>query len=336
MAHLTATKQLLECVEAANRRSVFFRKRCAIVVALSGGPDSVALLAVLALLRRKYSLTLHAAHLDHGLSRAAATHLRHARTAAGRFGARFHLKKTDVAALARREHRSIEEAGRLARYQFLRSVARRTGATAIATGHTLDDQAETVLLRLMRGAGPNGLAGIRVRRDERGVSVIRPFLGVEKKTLLSFLRENKIAFSVDPTNRSDEFTRNRVRHGLLPYLEKKFNPRVKHALASLADACAETQDVIEKAADKAWRRAIKRGKGVVLLRVPALKKLHPAVLSEVLFRAAGEVSGEPRLSRAHVESLKTLIASREPRLETHLPHGMKAQKAGGVLRLTAH
>ncbi len=336
MAHRSATKELLERVEAANRRSGFFRKGTAVLVALSGGPDSVALLAALSILRKKYALTLHAAHMDHGLSRAAAAHRRHAAAAAERFGASFHFKKTDVAALARRQHRSIEEAGRIARYDFLLDVARKTGVSAIATGHTLDDQAETVLLRLLRGTGPKGLAGIRPRRDERGVPVIRPFLNVEKKTLLSFLRENKIQFSVDPTNRSADFTRNRIRHGLVPYLEKNFNPRTKHALASLADACAETQDAVEKTADSVWRRAASKGRGSVSFRVTALKKLHPAVLSELLFKAAGEVSGAPRLSRAHVESLKALIASPEQELETHLPHGMKVRKAGGVLRIALH
>jgi tRNA(Ile)-lysidine synthase len=336
MAHRTATKELLERVDAANRQGKLFRKNDVLVVALSGGPDSTALLAILAVLRKKYALTLHAAHLDHGLSRAAASHRRHALSAAKRFEARFHLKKTDVAAKARRERRSLEEAGRRARYDFLRSVAGKTGASAIVTGHTLDDQAETVLLRLLRGTGPKGLAGIRPVRDERGTPVIRPFLGVEKKTLLSFLRENKIGFSTDPTNRSKDFTRNRVRHGLLPYLAKTFNPRAKHALASLADACAETQDAVERSAAAVWSRASVKAKRGVSLRVAALKKLHPAVLSEVLFRAASEASGAPRLSRAHIESLKALVASPEAVIQTHLPQGMKALKTGGFLRLTLH
>ncbi|MBI3252103.1 MAG: tRNA lysidine(34) synthetase TilS [Candidatus Omnitrophica bacterium] len=232
-------KPLLNSVSKTNRRHSLIQKGDGVVVGLSGGPDSTALALILSLFARKYRLRLYAAHLNHGLQEEAASHEILSKKLAQSLGFPFHSKKLNIRRLAKERRRSIEETGRDERYRFFAEVARRTRAKKIATAHTLDDQAETVLLRILRGTGLRGLAGIPVkRRHGRRLMVIRPFLETPKKTILDFLQKNKIPFAKDPTNRNLGFARNRVRHWLIPQIERRFGRNIRRTLVRLAESAA--------------------------------------------------------------------------------------------------
>jgi tRNA(Ile)-lysidine synthase len=186
-----------------------------LVLAVSGGPDSMALLRGAARLvetdARRWHLTV--AHLDHGLRPESPDDEEFVRIQAAALDLPFETRRTDVAALARDEGRSIEDAAREARYRFLEDVA--PDGALIATAHTADDAAETVLLNLMRGSGLTGVRGIPERRGR----IVRPLLGERRGTLRDLLDEARVAYRLDPTNADPAFLRNRVRHEILPLLE---------------------------------------------------------------------------------------------------------------------
>lgn len=320
-------RQVLQKIKTADRAHEMIRVGDSIVVGLSGGSDSAALLLALSKLKRCCRLRLFAAHLNHGLQGARASRFeKRARQISSSLGIPFYSKKISVRSLAKKTGRSLEETGRDQRYRFFLEIAEKTGSSKIATAHTLDDQAETVLLRLMRGSGLRGLSAIPFKRREGRTTLIRPVLLCQKKELRNILKEAGIRSLEDPTNQEDFFTRNRVRRRLLPFLETSFNPRIKEALSGLQSACAEAQDFIEREAKKVFLKSGVRQRKYFSIRVALLKRLHPALRNEVLRLALRAAKGDlKRFTRRHFEDLNTLLRSPEAGLKLHLP-GVRAAK----------
>ncbi len=217
----------------------------AIVLAVSGGPDSTALLHGAARLATARGWRLTVAHLDHALRPTSAEEARAVAAAATALGWPSELRRVDVASLAAVEHRSTEDAGRQARYRFLEDVAASLGPDAlIATAHTADDAAETVLLRLVRGAGLRGLRGIPARRGR----IVRPLLGERRATLRGALDAAGIDYTVDPSNADPRHAaRNRVRAELLPALER-LNPAAVDALVRFGRLAADDDELLDSLA----------------------------------------------------------------------------------------
>ena len=328
-------RKLLEQIDITNRRHKLFKSGDALLLAVSGGPDSMALLHLFSRLKRKYALKLFVAHLDHGLRGAESRkHGALVRRVCEELRIPFYSKSVNVKALSRKSGRSLEETGRTERYRFFRKAAGRTGSSAIVTGHTLDDQAETVLMRFLRGAGLRGLSGIPYKRMEGRRQVIRPLLDCDKKDLLIFLRKNRLHYGSDSTNRSVKFTRNRIRHKLFPEISKFYNPRIKASLAGLQAVCRRAQDYIEHQARKAFTLSVhgKPRRGKVSFKLAKLKRLHPAILTEVLFQGLRESKGDlRRFGTSHVEAILELLDSKEPSLEIHLPGPIKVSKTTDCL-----
>lgn len=228
------------------------RDGATIVLAVSGGPDSTALLYGSAALApdRRWRLTV--AHLDHGLRETSAAEGAVVASTAARLGLPAEVRRVDVANLAASDHRSLEDAGRHARYRFLEDVAAALGPEAlIATAHTADDAAETVLLRLARGSGLRGLRGIPARRGR----IVRPLLQARRAVLRAALDSAGIAYLTDPSNTDLAHARNRVRADLLPALER-LNPAAVEALTRFGRLAADDDDLLDAlaAAELARRR----------------------------------------------------------------------------------
>jgi tRNA(Ile)-lysidine synthase len=204
-----------------------------VLVALSGGPDSTALLHVLHKLAPRVGIRLAAAVVDHGLRRESAEEARMVCRRCRDLGVRCEVVRVDVAG-RRRRHVSLQEAAREARLAALSALAARWGCHKVALGHTADDQAETVLFRILRGTGIEGLAGIPYRRE----CFIRPLLDVRRSEVLSFLRRRRLEFVSDPSNVDRHYARVRIRHDILPLLGRE-NPRVSEALLGLAREARE-------------------------------------------------------------------------------------------------
>jgi tRNA(Ile)-lysidine synthase len=268
------------------------------VAAVSGGPDSVALLRALLAVRGDAPLTL--AHLNHQLrgpdsdADEAFVAALHARLIAEGAKLTLRCERIDVAARARRESDNLENVARRVRYGWLAEVARAAGAGWVATGHTADDQAETVLHRLLRGTGLKGLGGIPARRElAPGVEVIRPLLRVTRSEVLAYLRHIGQDFRLDASNADLRFTRNRIRHELLPHLAGHHNPAVVTVLCRLAEQAAEVQGREESAARALLAEAELPRAGPMLVLDRARLSAAPRNLIREAFRLLWRREGWP-------------------------------------------
>lgn len=218
----------------------FFKRGETVLVGFSGGPDSVCLLHFLHYLSAKKHFDLAAVHVHHGLRGAEAdADARFCRTLCKEWDIPFVLYKKNVRALAKKLDLSTEHAARKARYEAFVQAAKKTGATKIALGHHLDDQAETVLLNLLRGTRAEGLCGIPVRRMlTKTVEIVRPLLCITRAEVEEYLKENKLSCVTDQTNFDEVYTRNWIRKELLPLLEAK-QPKIRQHLAGMAAQLTE-------------------------------------------------------------------------------------------------
>jgi len=231
---------LLPTVIRTIRRHNLLTRGQHILVGVSGGADSVALLAVLRRLAPAWKFRLTVAHLNHGIrGPAAAADAAFVADLARRWKLEFVGAKVNVPLRARRRGISLEMAGRAARYDFFGRAARAYRCDAVATAHTADDQAETTLLNLARGAGAAGLAGIPYIGRHGAFKVVRPLRDVNRKSIERFLAYGHLAWREDATNSDLAFLRNRVRHEVLPFLEKRLNPGIRQALLRVSDILAE-------------------------------------------------------------------------------------------------
>jgi tRNA(Ile)-lysidine synthase len=270
-----------------------------VVVALSGGSDSVALAYLLSELAADGALRIAGiAHLNHQLRAAAAADETFCAEMAARLHVPFLSHTERVADRAIEERRSIEEAAREARYEFLECARLHFDADAIALGHTRDDQAETFLLRLVRGAGSRGLAGMHPRNGR----IIRPLLDCRRGELRAFLEAHGVPFLHDETNDDVSIPRNRVRAELLPLLEQRFNPSIVDVLADEADIAREEWRWIDQAAREAAPRVVCRDADQAWrIDAAALNGLPPAVARMIVRAALTDAAGGVPVSFRHVE-----------------------------------
>ena len=283
-----------------------------LLVAVSGGPDSLTLLHALAELRVKPGLNVYGAHLDHGLRGGASA--RDARLVAERFRALdidFTLDKADVPAARKALRMSLEEAAREVRYAFLARLAEERGADAIVLGHTADDQAETVLMHLIRGAGLAGLRGMEAlsRRpvEQHEAVLFRPLVEVSRRDTLDYCRALDLQPVMDQSNLSRAITRNRVRLDLLPMLEQ-FNPEVRAAITRLSRTASRDLSYLEEQVDRAWDGTVRVESSKVLVDREAFSALHPALQGHLLRRAVAAMKPDLRdLEQYHLDTMAGLL-----------------------------
>ena len=230
----------------------------AVVAAVSGGPDSMALLHLLKALSDGDGFSLIAAHVNHKF-RGEESDAEEAlvRGVAKEWGIRFESAAIDMPAYIEESGMNPQEASRERRYEYLIETARRHGASFIALGHHADDQAETVLMRIVRGTGIEGLAGIAGTRSEKELELIRPLLRIPKCELLDYASRNGIPYATDSSNSKRKYFRNAVRLDVLPFLER-YNPRIKGALRRLAETAAVDNDYMEQEARRAFAESVTR------------------------------------------------------------------------------
>jgi len=296
-----------------------------VVVGVSGGADSMALLHALWDLRRDLHLSLVVAHLDHGLRPEAAEEKLFVRKNCTELGIPFITRKVDVRQKQKGEHLTLQEAAREMRYIFLLETAKGQKATKIALGHTADDQAESIVMRLLRGSGTRGLSGIP---PVRGGIFIRPLIEVWREEVESFLQERKVAYLTDPSNRSLHFLRNRVRLELLPILQR-YNPKFRQTLVQMADLFRAEEGFWQKILEEKFPALVRsRKKDSITLDIPTLAG-QPLPLRLRSFRYAVEklLGHLRRLGFAHILTIEGLLQNPEPNKSLQLPQGLCVAKA---------
>ena len=301
-----------------------------VVVACSGGGDSVALASLLCELAPDADWSVAGLlHVNHGLRGASADgDEAFCRQLAGELGVPITVERVDVAARAREDRISIETAGHRVRYELFERVVRQGTADLVATGHTRDDQAETFLLRLIRGAGPGGLAGIRPRLGP----VVRPLLDIRRSELREYLALRGLSHREDPSNRDEHVLRNRVRHRLIPFLAEHFSPAITDVLARSAAIAGDDDDWIDAAANAALERIVQCAEGGFDVDAALLTAAPPAIARRVARRAL-ERAGERRVGFDHVERLRRLAdAGCTAPASADFP-GCRVERHGFTLRL---
>ncbi len=317
-----------------------FPEEAGVLVGFSGGPDSTVLLRLLADEaprrgggRRR---AVVAAHLDHGLQPDSDAAGADAAKAARDLGIRCVVGRRDVAALAARRRRSLQEVAREARLRFLGETAAAQGLAAVALGHTLSDQAETLLLRLARGSGAAGLGAMspvrRLSADFPETLLVRPLLGVPRPQIEQILREEGWPFRDDPSNRDLRFARNRVRHGALARLRKEVNPASDAALGRAADLLRDDEDWLSGEAERLFAEHAAPGPEV-RLPAAAIAALHPALARRVVRLGLARTRGHlRRIGLVHVEDVLGLARIGRGGSSLDLP-GARARIVRGVLRI---
>ncbi len=266
-----------------------------IIVAVSGGPDSVCLLVLLNTLKQKLNLYLHVATFNHLIrGKEAEQDIEFVKKISCGLGLAVTEGKGNVPEFAKTNKLSLEEAGRFARFNFLKKVAADNKAGKIALGHNLDDQIETFLMRLFRGAGLKGLSGIAPKRKEGHFELIRPLIEISRRDIKAFLKKKKLKFRIDKTNRSRKYLRNRIRFSLIPFLQKEYNPKIKEIILRTIHNIKEGYEFLEAEAEPEAKKAIYRKGTRVYLRLEKLKGLTQIIKTHVLKRAVLEVKGNLR------------------------------------------
>lgn len=288
-----------------------------LVVAVSGGPDSTALLYCLADLKDDLGLLLHVAHLNHDFRGKEAqedalftTHL------AIRLGLPYTVEKVDTRSYQKHHGiSSFEEAARFVRYDFLSAVAKDVRAAAIALGHTANDQVETILMHIIRGTGLKGLNGMseisswyNPRKGSHG-TLFRPFLQATRQHILTYCKNMELPFREDSTNISIDLTRNRIRHELIPLLET-YNPRIHQSISRLARIAISSLDFSRTEVDKIWSSISETNMTSISFRIGKIKTLHPYIQGLLFQRAYKELSGDlRRLAEHHIASMVKIVTN---------------------------
>lgn len=310
-------------------------------IAVSGGADSVALLRLLLELRAELGVVLSVVHFNHKLRAADSDDdERFVADLASEFKLQLHAASGEVAQHAADHRRSVETAARELRYQYFRQLLLDKTVNGIATAHTFDDQAETVLLRLARGAGTRGLAGIYPQllvvdsksSNQEAPAIVRPLLSTTRKQLETYLAERGQTWREDKTNRDPRHARNRVRHEILPCLEHHLNPGVRAVLTETAEIARAEEEYWEQQTkqwlDQAWKITPETFGNRGALQIDALERLSLAAQRRVV-RAAAESLGL-RLEFRHVEEILSVVSKQSQ--STELPDGWMVARAGRELR----
>ena len=311
-------REALEAAQLTGRR---------LVVAVSGGPDSLALLYALHRLRDELGLALHVAHLDHRLrGEDSAADAEFVAQTSAKLGVGCTAEAAEVLAFQREQGMSLEEAAREVRYRFLVCVAERVGADAVALGHTSDDQVETVLMNIVRGSGLRGLRGMKPVSKQRiagsDVTLFRPILNLSKQDTIAYCAALDLIPRADESNRSMEMTRNRVRLELLPLL-RDLNPAFGEAILRLSRNANDALSVVNRTVDSAWTEVVAEEGESIRVDREKFRELDEAVRTHLMMRALSHVKGAARgIERVHIEdATRAVLKSSGSRL--HLLGGLR-------------
>ena len=298
-----------------------------VLIAVSGGADSLALLYGLYTLHTHLNCHLHVVHLNHGLRKDAAADAEFVQEHAGRLGLPITVHTVDLNCLNKQWKLSVETAGRKARYEFYESVCTQTGATKVALGHHQDDSAETVLLNLIRGVGSAGLKGIEPIRDGK---YIRPLLRFNRTEIETFLASIDIIPRQDSTNKDTHFLRNRIRHELIPLLENKYNPNIRIGLSRTVEIIGAESAFLDEMTREAFevsKLEVSQSKHITLDRTKFLHNhivLQRRIIRHSISQIIGHVSD---FTFEHCNAILNIINSEKPNAEISIPNGLHFRRA---------
>lgn len=302
-----------------------------LLVALSGGPDSVCLLKVLSILMDELEISLNAIYIDHQLRHEESPlEIEFCRNLCNSLEIPFIVKTIDVIGYSQKEKISKQEAARELRYKSLYETAFELKADKIATGHTADDQVETLLIRLIKGSGPLGLSGIPPVRQK----VIRPLIEVERAEIETFLADNNLSFVVDSSNLMDRYLRNKIRHVIMPEI-KKINPSAVSVIQRTADIFRSEERYFDILVTKSMMKMISRkDDNTIELFLAPFEITDPVIIRRILRRAIDATKGLKGITFLHIEDIIRLLKTGKSGDRLYLPNDIRVIKGYSVLKIT--
>lgn len=320
---------ILDRVRRTMIRHHMISPHTSLVVGVSGGPDSVALLHLLERLQAEFAFSLEACHLDHQLRAESTEEARFVADVCRKLAVGLTVKQVEVRALATKRKISIEEAGRDARYAFFEDVRRSAGAEVIATAHHRDDSLETFLLRVFRGSSLAGLGGIPPVRER----IVRPLIDSTRAEILDFLHQEQIPYMTDPTNLKLDADRNFIRNRLLPVIAEHF-PHFRSPLGRTVDLIGQDEDFLRRQSDALYSRTVREVTDGLRLDTEQLSAAAVAISSRVIIRALYALSGpRTRWSRRHVDAIIGIVKGTNPSARLDLPGKIYARREYDQLHL---
>lgn len=289
-----------------------------ILVGLSGGADSSALLHMLSVYREQSGAKIYAAHVNHGIRGAEADRDEEfCREYAGSLGVEIFVLRADVPALAKERGESVETAARGLRYSYFEQIMRENNIPILATAHNANDNLETVIFNIARGSGLSGVCGIpECRRTDHGI-VIRPILSMEKREIIEYCRDNAISFVTDSTNIDTDYTRNLIRAEIIPVMQRINSGAVKNAIR-MSESLREDMLCLDHMADELIERQADRSS----IGLQSFRSAPASVANRALIKLYGELTGGKTLEMTHVNALRELAARAVPHSSVSLPAGI--------------
>ena len=304
-----------------------------IVVGISGGPDSVCLLHILTRLKEKLDIDIYAAHLNHQIRGIEAQKdALYVSEICDKMGITCFLKSIDVPNYCKENSLSIEEGARKLRYEMFDEIKQKTKSNKIAIGHNLNDQAETVLMRIMRGTGLQGLRGIEYSREN---GVIRPLLDIERKDIEKYCEVHKLNPRIDESNLQNIYTRNKIRLELIPYMMDNFNTNLIESIVRMSNNLKSDSDYIELQSEAKFKDLCKTTSDTVNINISDFSKLHNAIKVRVLRKGIKYLLGDTNfIDQKHIEDIMELESESKINKMLTIPRGVFVYRKKDCITLT--
>lgn len=279
-----------------------------IVLGVSGGPDSISMLDILKDVKDEYKLEIYVAHINHMIREEADGDEKYVQQYCEKHNIKCFVKRVDVQQIAKTEKIGTEEAGRNIRYQFFEEVLKEVGANKIAIAHNKNDKIETIIMNLLRGSGLSGLKGIEPIRDNK---FIRPLIECERQEIEQYCEQQKLNPRIDKTNFENEYTRNKIRNIVVPYIKQEFNPNIIETLDRLSQVATDESNYIDLQTQKIYQKLlIEKGPEEISLRLKEFNEQDKVIKSRIILLAVKDVMGSTqRIEKIHIEDIIKLCSN---------------------------
>lgn len=273
-----------------------------IVLGVSGGPDSISMLNILNEIKEQYGFEIYVAHINHMIREEANDDEKYVQQYCNKKGIQFFVKRIDVKQIANNKKIGTEEAGRKVRYDFFEEVLKKVEANKIAIAHNKNDKIETIIMNLLRGSALSGLKGIEPIRDNK---YIRPLIECERKEIEEYCEENKLNPQIDKTNFENDYTRNKIRNIVIPYIKKEFNPNIIETIDRLSQIVNDENDYIDKQTIKIYQNIlIEKTEKQIILDLKEFNKQEKVIKSRIILLVTKELMNSTQgIEKIHIEDI---------------------------------
>ena len=273
-----------------------------IVLGVSGGPDSISMLNILNEIKEEFNFEIYVAHVNHMIREEAEDDEKYVQRYCEKNNIQFFVKRIDVQQIANTEKRGTEETGRKVRYEFFEEVMQKVGANKIAIAHNKNDKIETIIMNLLRGSGISGLKGIEPIRDNK---YIRPLIDCERQEIEQYCEDNKLNPRIDKTNFENDYTRNKIRNIVIPYIKNEFNPNIVETLDRLSQVATEESNYVDKQTNKIYQDLlIEETQNQIILKLKEFNEQEKVIKGRIILLATKQLMGSTQgIEKIHIEDI---------------------------------